>query len=34
VLGLQPLVAKIIGIGTAFSVNFLINLRFVFRTGP
>ena len=31
VLGLEPLVAKLIGIGTAFFVNFLINLRVVFR---
>lgn len=31
VLGLQPVVAKLIGIGTAFFVNFLINLRVVFR---
>lgn len=31
VFDLPPLVAKIIGIGTAFFVNFLINLRFVFR---
>lgn len=29
-LGLHPLVAKLIGIGTAFFVNFLINLRVVF----
>lgn len=32
-LGLQPVVAKLIGIGTAFFVNFLINLCFVFRPG-
>ena len=31
VLGLEPLAAKLIGIGTAFFVNFLINLRVVFR---
>lgn len=31
VFGLPPLVAKIVGIGTAFFVNFLINLRIVFR---
>lgn len=31
VIGLPPLVAKIVGIGTAFFVNFLINLRIVFR---
>lgn len=30
-LGLQPVVAKLFGIGTAFFVNFLINLRVVFR---
>ena len=29
-LGLQPLVAKLLGIGTAFFVNFLINLHVVF----
>lgn len=34
VFGLEPLVAKLIGIATAFFVNFLINLRVVFRTGP
>lgn len=34
VLGLTPLIAKIVGIGTAFFVNFLINLRFVFRPAP
>jgi putative flippase GtrA len=31
VFGLPPLVAKFIGIGTAFFLNFLINLRVVFR---
>ena len=30
-LGLLPLVAKLTGIGTAFLVNFVLNLRFVFR---
>jgi len=30
-LGLEPLVAKIVGIGTAFSLNFLLNLLVVFR---
>jgi putative flippase GtrA len=34
VLGLQPLAAKVIGIGTAFFVNYLINLRIVFRPAP
>ena len=29
-LGLPPVVAKLLGIGTAFFVNFLINLRVVF----
>ena len=33
-LGLPPLAAKLIGIGTAFFVNFLINLRIVFRPAP
>ena len=32
-LGLLPLAAKLMGIGTAFIVNFLINLRVVFHTG-
>ena len=32
--GLPPIVAKIIGIGTAFSLNFLMNLRVVFRVAP
>ena len=31
-LALAPVLAKIIGIGTAFLVNFWINLRVVFRT--
>jgi putative flippase GtrA len=31
-MGLPPLAAKFTGIGTAFIVNFLINLRIVFRT--
>jgi putative flippase GtrA len=30
--GLPPLAAKLTGIGTAFIVNFLINLRVVFHT--
>lgn len=30
--GLPPLAAKLTGIGTAFMVNFLINLRVVFHT--
>ena len=30
-MGLPPLAAKLMGIGTAFIVNFLINLRFVFH---
>jgi len=30
-VGLPPLAAKVTGIGTAFIVNFLINLRIVFR---
>jgi putative flippase GtrA len=34
VLGLQPIVAKLIGIVTAFIVNFLINCLFVFRPAP
>lgn len=34
ILGLPPLAAKLIGIGTAFFVNFLINLRVVFRPAP
>lgn len=31
-VGLPPLAAKLTGIGTAFIVNFLINLRIVFHT--
>lgn len=31
-VGLPPLAAKLAGIGSAFIVNFLINLRIVFRT--
>jgi putative flippase GtrA len=30
-LGLPPVIAKIVGIGTAFSLNFLLNLLIVFR---
>jgi len=30
-VGLPPILAKIAGIGTAFLVNFALNLRFVFR---
>ena len=30
-MGLPPLAAKLVGIGTAFVVNFFINLRFVFH---
>jgi len=32
VLGMPPVIAKIIGIGAAFSINFLLNLLVVFRT--
>jgi putative flippase GtrA len=32
VVGLPPLAAKLMGIVIAFIVNFLINLRIVFRT--
>jgi putative flippase GtrA len=32
--GFQAVVAKIVGIGVAFSVNFLLNLLVVFRDGP
>jgi putative flippase GtrA len=32
--GLPPLAAKLMGIGIAFIVNFLINLRIVFHTRP
>jgi len=31
-LGIAPVLAKIIGVGTAFLVNFWLNLRIVFRT--
>jgi putative flippase GtrA len=31
-LGIVPVLAKILGVGTAFLVNFWINLRIVFRT--
>ena len=30
-VGLPPILAKIAGIGTAFLINFALNLRFVFR---
>lgn len=33
-LSLVPVIAKIIGVGTAFLVNFWINLRVVFRATP
>jgi len=33
-LSLMPVVAKIIGVGTAFLVNFWVNLRVVFRARP
>jgi putative flippase GtrA len=33
-LDLPPVVAKIVGIGTAFSLNFLLNLLVVFRVKP
>jgi putative flippase GtrA len=33
-VGLPPLAAKLMGIAVAFIVNFLINLRFVFRRSP
>jgi putative flippase GtrA len=33
-MGLPPLAAKLTGIGVAFIVNFLINLRIVFHTKP
>ena len=33
-VGMPPLAAKLAGIGTAFIVNFLINLRVVFHTRP
>lgn len=31
-LGIAPVVAKIVGVGTAFLLNFWLNLRIVFRT--
>ena len=31
-LGIAPVFAKIVGIGTAFLLNFWVNLRIVFRT--
>jgi putative flippase GtrA len=31
-VGLPPLTAKLVGIGTAFIINFLINLRIVFHS--
>lgn len=31
-LGLPPVIAKIVGIGTAFTINFLLNLLVVFRS--
>lgn len=31
--GVTPVLAKLIGVGTAFLVNFWLNLRIVFRTG-
>jgi len=31
-LGIAPVLAKIVGVGTAFLVNFWLNLRIVFRT--
>lgn len=31
-LGIAPVLAKIMGVGTAFLVNFWLNLRIVFRT--
>jgi putative flippase GtrA len=34
IVGLPPLAAKLVGIAIAFIVNFLINLRIVFRTRP
>jgi putative flippase GtrA len=33
-LGLLPVLAKIAGIGTAFLLNFWVNLRVVFRSHP
>jgi putative flippase GtrA len=31
-LGIEPVVAKIIGVGSTFLINFWVNLRIVFRT--
>jgi putative flippase GtrA len=31
-LGIAPVLAKIVGVGTAFLLNFWLNLRIVFRT--
>jgi putative flippase GtrA len=31
-LGIRPVLAKVVGVGTAFLVNFWLNLRVVFRT--
>jgi putative flippase GtrA len=31
-LGIAPVLAKMVGVGTAFLVNFWLNLRVVFRT--
>jgi putative flippase GtrA len=31
-LGIPPVLAKIVGVGTAFLLNFWLNLRIVFRT--
>ena len=31
-LGIAPVLAKLVGVGTAFLVNFWLNLRIVFRT--
>jgi putative flippase GtrA len=31
-LGIAPVLAKIVGVGTAFLLNFWLNLRMVFRT--
>ena len=33
-LGIAPVLAKLIGVGTAFLVNFWLNLRIVFRAPP
>jgi putative flippase GtrA len=32
-LGVAPVLAKVVGVGTAFLVNFWLNLRVVFRPG-